>query len=996
MLDSQRVTDLAEAVADGRIPDWLAAESSSADSVERGVIGKLRAVQAIGGLYTTCTGGRPDELGRIHLEPGATWGALEIRAHIGRGRFGDVYRAWDPALDREVALKVIRHAGGTESGETRIVEEGRLMARVRHPNVVTIFGAQRLDGVSGIWMELIEGRTLAAELAERGPYSAEELASVGIELGGALAAVHGAGLVHRDVKAQNVLRDRTGRIVLGDFGTGREIDDPEGTHGNLAGTPAYLAPEIFEGQPATPQSDIYSLGALVFHLATRDYPVAGRSFRELRDAHTRVRRSSLAAVRPDLPRALTAAVEKALASSRAGRFQDADAMAGALRAALPHPQRTRRVWAGLAIAATIAIISAVAVLTRTNDPARGALPFAERDWVLIAATENRTENPVFDGALDVAIERELSISRFVNVIPRGRVADTLRLMRKPASAPLDRTTSQEVAVRDGDVRAILAGRIDHEGQQSYRVTVDLLAPADGVTVASFSERAVGASMVADAIRKISFNLRQQLGESLRAIDASRVELARVTTPSLRALQLYSHAVAMDIDEGPPPDKLGTVAALLDEALREDPDFVSAHMKLSIVRRLQNNLADSLAHIERAVALGETATEVERLVSTAELYGVQAFMENDLAERRRLFEQSAATYEAVRRIHPDDHQTLICLTNLYLYGIFLGRPNLEVASALASLRPNSARWRMAAVKAALADGRLDLAREMVERPLPTPHDSETAHWVAALRIFRVHDAWLRNQPHEALALADTVAAELDGMPRTIASRHARMLVDVYLTLGALARAESLLARIDGFPRRFDGLRIAVERRDPSALRRLLARDYASLEDVAAVSSTLIDSGQLSRARQALEILKRRRAQPFTTLVEGQLAVAEGRLDDGIRLLSQYRDLNPIHARATVALAQALARRGRADQAVAVLQETSARRLEFVGEAVSNGFAWLSVRDALAQIYHQTGRIGDAKAIDDELHVLLAVADHDHPIKRRLTAQAVETSQDDRKH
>ena len=150
--------------------------------------------------------------------------------HVGCGRFGDVYRAWDAALDREVALKILR-ADDEAAVQTDIVEEGRLMARVRHPNVVAIHGARRIDGATGLWMEFVKGRTLAAELAERGPLAAAELASVGIQLCRALAAVHSAGLVHRDVKAQNVLRDDAGRVVLGDFGTGREFEDSASSSG---------------------------------------------------------------------------------------------------------------------------------------------------------------------------------------------------------------------------------------------------------------------------------------------------------------------------------------------------------------------------------------------------------------------------------------------------------------------------------------------------------------------------------------------------------------------------------------------------------------------------------------------------------------------------------------------------------------------------------------------------------------------------------------------
>ena len=154
MLDAQRVTELAEAVADGRDLDWLSTESSSTDAIERKLIAKLRAVQQINALYVTRGGRRSDESGRIHLNPGEVWGNLEIREHVGRGRFGDVYRAWDPALDREVALKLLRHSESTDAVEGKIVEEGRLMARVRHPNVATIHGAQRIDSVSGLWMEV--------------------------------------------------------------------------------------------------------------------------------------------------------------------------------------------------------------------------------------------------------------------------------------------------------------------------------------------------------------------------------------------------------------------------------------------------------------------------------------------------------------------------------------------------------------------------------------------------------------------------------------------------------------------------------------------------------------------------------------------------------------------------------------------------------------------------------------------------------------------------
>jgi serine/threonine-protein kinase len=137
-----------------------------------------------------------------------------------------------------------------------VVDEGRLLAKVRHRGVVTVFGAARAAGFAGLWMELIQGATFEEIIQQQGRFSAREAALFGAEVCEALAAVHSAGLLHRDVKAQNVMRDRSGRVVLMDFGTGRlrEIPD-EAAVADLAGTPLYMAPELFTGGAAT-QTDV--------------------------------------------------------------------------------------------------------------------------------------------------------------------------------------------------------------------------------------------------------------------------------------------------------------------------------------------------------------------------------------------------------------------------------------------------------------------------------------------------------------------------------------------------------------------------------------------------------------------------------------------------------------------------------------------------------------------------------------------------------------------
>jgi serine/threonine protein kinase/TolB-like protein/tetratricopeptide (TPR) repeat protein len=261
------------------------------------------------------------------------WGTLTIRQHVGAGVFGDVYRAYDEQLQREVALKLLRT--GTRSADRlvgKVLHEGRLLARVRHPNVVVVHGVEARGDRVGLWMEFIRGATLEQLLERQGLFGAREAALIGQDLCRALAAVHAAGLVHRDVKAQNVMREEGGRVVLMDFGTGIPIDDD--SHASpAAGTPLYLAPELLEGEEATPASDLYSLGVLLYHLVTGSYPITASSLVELRKAHRRGR-TRLQDARPDLPDAFVQAVDRALAPDPADRPASAGAMQDALTRAL--------------------------------------------------------------------------------------------------------------------------------------------------------------------------------------------------------------------------------------------------------------------------------------------------------------------------------------------------------------------------------------------------------------------------------------------------------------------------------------------------------------------------------------------------------------------------------------------------------------------------------------------------------------------------------------
>ncbi len=993
MFVPQRLSDLAESVADGATPDWESAESSASDRSDRETIARLRAVASVGRFFATLSSRAPaDSKAKALLAPGTMWGALRVIEHVGCGRFGDVYRAWDAALDREVALKILR-ANVEDAVETDIVEEGRLMARVRHPNVVTIHGAQRIDGATGLWMEFVKGRTLAAELAERGPFGAEELARVGVQLCHALSAVHSAGLVHRDVKAQNVLRDDAGRVVLGDFGTGRELEDASSAPGALAGTPAYVAPELFAGAHVTPHSDLYSLGVLLFHLATRAYPVAGRSLRDLRDAHANSKRTPLRTLRPDLSKRLVRAIEKALDADPANRFENAESMARALEACVPGAPAKRRLRVQLAGVACVLVLAAAASAFTWHVSRRtpAAIPFAERDLVLVTAFDNRTGDPSLDGALEYALERELSNSSFVNVVPRGRVEDTLQLMRKPTGTRVDLTIGREVALRDGKIRALIAGRIDRVGGV-YSMSARIVHPADEATAVSVNEAAIAAPDLLRAVGRIAAGIRGQLGEALPPVDPKGAELQKVATQSMRALQLYSQAKAMTNDGFFPADQRTprAVELLLKDALTEDPDFVWAYILLAHAVHIQGRKGEVIPYLERAVAAAVPG--VDRYIAEAELDGYRGQFSTDAAERTQHFDNALAKFDAALQLQPDHFWALSCVLNIT---DDLGRRNRpELVRRWVGLRPNNVTALSFAARISMTAGYMADAREYATRGraiLNVPGGEPNPPGAELLRLFPSRDAWGQKNYRQALLEADVILRDPRFASGEIGSGYS--LFYLYLRLGRWDRVEELASRM--LPP-VTGSRFLIvaasERGSRDEVRDLMTKQIAKYGEVIGgssvlateVLSALVDAGMLDVVRQTQAAITRSGRQDgpmLSQFVEGLLASADGRLAHAIplfeRSIQRHGAGSSVGARASLKLAEAWVTGGESARAIAVLEEAARQApAEIFASSLSR------VQDQLAQLYRRVGRTSEAEAIESDLRHLLAVAPDDHPIKRRL--------------
>ncbi len=415
-----------ERIADGHAVDWAEVEAE----LDPGLIPGLKQLAALAGGFGICaTDPVPPQSDT--LPPGTQFGALTIVDLLGRGAYGAVYRARDAQLDREVALKVLGHPTLTRA---ELLREGQLMARIDHPNVLKVYGAVEDSGQVGFACELMPGESMEEWLARQGTLGAHELIAVGSELCAALCALHRGNILHGDLKPSNVLRHADGRWVVADFGSSQYAHDAYGT----SGTPLYMAPERLRQQAPSAASDQYSLGVLLFRLATRRFPFEAETTAELENKHHANARLRLLDVRPDLPRPLIAAIERALAVDATRRHASLGAFASALAEAMPRSQglRPSSRWAWAAAAAVVVAAGTWFVLPREQPAAA-----AQAVWLRATGQQDEVLRPGGEVRLGDALSLELTLDRsrhvyVINEDTRGERFQLFPLAESDLANPL--------------------------------------------------------------------------------------------------------------------------------------------------------------------------------------------------------------------------------------------------------------------------------------------------------------------------------------------------------------------------------------------------------------------------------------------------------------------------------------------------------------------------------------------------------------------------------
>jgi len=564
----------------------------------------------------------------------------EVEREVASGGMGTVYLARDTVLDRRVAIKVHHPDLPNGSAAQRLLQEARILAQLKHPNVVSIYNAGKIDESFYYIMDFVEGETLEERL-QRGPVTQGEALTLANDLLSALEAAHARGIVHRDIKPSNIFLVDD-RALLGDFGIAKRS---EGTRvgitepGRQVGTPGYMAPEQVTGEEVTPQTDLYAFGMVFYEALT------GRRWSLL----TPVEESDWSGVPAEAARPL----RRALALSPKDRWTDATS----LRLALCRPESTAKgsrrssiVW-GAAAAAAVMVLVAGGLWS--IDRARNTLspiPSMSRVAVLPFSVRGSGDlDYLGEGMVDLLSTKLDGAGDLRSVDPRA----ILSLRARDGGGPLDLARSQSIA-RDLDADLFVLGNVV-EVQGSVHLDASLYDSERDMEVVA--QASVEGS--ADEIFSMVDGLAAQLlvGES----GARRTQIAAVTTSSLDALKAYL--------EGERALRQGhylPAAEAFERAVQADSTFALAWYRLSVAGDwlVRVDLVERGA--EQAVRHGRRLSERDRRLLEATL----AYAGGDFYEAERLQRGILSSY-------PDDIESWLRLGELiFHYGPFNGRPVAE--------------------------------------------------------------------------------------------------------------------------------------------------------------------------------------------------------------------------------------------------------------------------------------------------------------------------------
>ena len=822
----------------------------------------------------------PAALGQ--LDPGTVLAnRYEIIRLLGQGGMGAVYQATDRELERQVALKVIRTDMAANPEILRRFKQELLLARqITHKNVIRIFDLGQSEGIRFLTMEFIEGEDLQSVLRRKQKLEPTEAANIMSQVCRALEAAHAEGVIHRDLKPQNIMMDKSGRAYVMDFGIARSMLTSGMTQtGALIGTPDYMSPEQAKGQSLDARSDLFSLGIIFYELLSGQTPFNADTTMGKLWKRTNEPARPLGELDKTIPPALSDIVRKCLEIDPQKRFASASELLQQIEIWQGPAAGTRIIiqqqaglpaylkWVGAGVIGLLVVVGIVFRTKLSPHPSAVHAPLT----LLIADFDNKTGDTVFDGTLEPMLGIALEGAPFISSYNRGQ-AKKVAARLQPGTTHMDAALSQLVAVREG-VNVVVSGSIAQEGN-GYKVYVTTLDPATGKSILKEQRDASNKQDVLAAAGKLAERLRKELGDTTEQSAAETF-----TASSLEAAHAY--AVGQDFQQA---GKWTESMNAYGQAIALDSNLGRAYAGTATVYANLGKRQDAEKYFGLAMAHIDRMTDREKYRTRSAYY---LFMRN---QPKAIEELTALVNQ-----YPADTVGHGNLALAYFYSRNMSKALEEQKLAL-EITPHSVLQRINLAMYALYAGDFDTAAKEAQAIL-----AENPKFDQALRTSALAEL---GRGHIEEARQNYV--KLQGVSTYGASIAATGLADLALYEGRLSDAAGILQKVIASDLAAKDAESAADRSATLALTQsTLGKTQEAVSSAAKASADSKDPGVLYRAAQvyvaagqeakALQIVaplsKRLESEPqiYAKLIAGEAQLKKGNARDALNSFQEAQKL-----------------------------------------------------------------------------------------------------------
>lgn len=822
----------------------------------------------------------------------------KILEPIGKGGMGEVFLAQDTILDRRVAVKFLSESMAQNPvARKRFLREAKSAASLDHPFICKVYETGEYGDKTFIAMEYLKGQTLQERLKAGGLSTAEAL-KMGTEIAEALETAHEHGIVHRDLKPANIMLTPQGHIKVMDFGLAKHFDQDIGGEagpnmktitqqaslteaGAIAGTIAYMSPEQARGEKVDSRSDLFSFGLIMYEMSTGRHPFMRTSGIEtltaiLRDPTPppRIKPKSNNPV-------LSPILRQCLAKEATNRYQNTKDLVSDLKKAQRNIFVGGKLWpkaiplAVVGAMLVLAILYAVRHFTATPSDSAGDGGPAPVS-VLIADFQNMTNDPVFDGAIEQALNIGLEGASFITTYRRPDARKLAGELNPEAGAVLDSESARLVCVREG-IGLLITGSIEPRGD-GYTIKTQAADPVNLQNQMNFDRSVSSKSKVLEGSAWLARKIREELGD-MAAEAGSSLTGETFSTSSLAAMHAYTRAQELS-KQGHGDEAIKEY----EKALAADPEFGRAYSGLALVyrNRGQTDLAEdyfqeALAHIDRM-------SDREKFRTRGIYYLIHRNFTKAIEENTQLIEN-----------YPADHAGHSNLALAYFFAHNYSQAKLIGQNAV-NLFPKNINPRYNLSWYALADGDLEMAEREVQNVLQMNPAFTEAFMVKALVLMaggRIQEA---EKVYQELAGISAIGGSLSALGladlelyRGDAQEAVRILKDRMELDRTLGRTEYLGSKWLYLARAY-----SLGGQRGASLQAVETAIASSSENGILLAGALLyaRAGQLSKAGALAESLKSRigpEPRAYARLIQGEILLHQGSAADAAELFKESQDI-----------------------------------------------------------------------------------------------------------